>query len=59
MSDMQIFYKKINAQSQTPTPYQFALKKLTHLDPSQLKSIATNLAWVDWGTPTSMSAAHH
>lgn len=59
MSNMQNFYKKIKAASQTTGPYQFALKKLTGLDRPQLNCLATGLAWIDWSAPAPTLEANH
>jgi hypothetical protein len=60
MSTMQVFYKNIKtASSESTGTYLSTLEKLTHLEPTQMKLMVTDLSWIDWSAPALQINANH
>ncbi len=60
MSNMQVFYKNIKStSSESTSTYLPTLEKLTHLEPTQMKLLVTNLSWIDWSAPAPQMNVIH
>lgn len=56
MSNMQVFFKKIQASKSKPSaPYLSNLEKLSRLDLTQMQSVVIDLWWNDWASPIAES----
>ena len=54
MSNMQVFYKKIQSTRSGPsTPYLSSLEKLTRLELTRMQAVVADLWWNDWASPIS------
>lgn len=60
MSNMQVFYQKIQAQTpEGANPHMSTLKKLNQLDLGRMQSVVTGMWWMEWGdSPTQVSVDH-
>ncbi len=57
MKQMQDFCEWLSAANEASALYQRRLAALTHLDRLQLSNVSNELAWFQWGTAQSASAA--